>query len=284
MKSFHRTLPSTLGAQSKDKDVHVLANAVRIIEDYLLDVQQSMKSLSENKTPDAKKEIIVDVGTGSGVTDHGLLAGLIDDDHTQYVALDGRVNGQQIKSMDATKPTIQVRRASSGTPNIIDFTNSAGSTILSNINNDGSFIAAPGSNTTTPIVDIHQGATVGTYAGNTAIRMDLGAAQATGVGGAAVEIQRGANADAAAINWDGSFTSFAAGSSGIRWWATDAGATKFSFRGVSDKEAEFNIGSITNSTKRTYTLPDKDGTVAMTSDIGAGSGISLAAAMGAGAY
>lgn len=39
---------------------------------------------------------------GSGVTDHGLLSGLLDDDHTQYAKLTGRTGGQYLIGGTAT--------------------------------------------------------------------------------------------------------------------------------------------------------------------------------------
>ena len=38
----------------------------------------------------------IDVAISGGVTDHGALSGLLDDDHTQYALLLGRTGGQTI--------------------------------------------------------------------------------------------------------------------------------------------------------------------------------------------
>lgn len=54
-------------------------------------------------------------GGGAGVTDHGALAGLTDDDHTQYASLNGRSGGQTLKGGTAASENLNLQSTSHAT-------------------------------------------------------------------------------------------------------------------------------------------------------------------------
>lgn len=65
-----------------------LRSMLGTIDYYLRDISRGMGRIQNGEVPDGS-------GTSlSGVTDHGLLTGLADDDHTQYLLLAGRSGGQ----------------------------------------------------------------------------------------------------------------------------------------------------------------------------------------------
>jgi hypothetical protein len=337
MKAFHRSLPSTLGAQSNNKDVHVLANSVRAIENYLLDLQKSIKALSENKTPDGSQTPVVEEPdtTGTGTTDHGALTGLSDDDHAQYLLLAGRGSGQVIANPSSIEPTLEIKRYSNAGGDIFQWQKEDG-TELGHIDNLGCINVELGVNSTTPLVTLTQGPTGGVLDPNVSLLLDTGTAVTT-FDRAALEVRAGPSGGyrVAHINYKGQFHSDGKyDNTGVSIGAPYDDPTydenALLIEGFS-RSVILNMQAITSGQQRIVTFPDKDGTVAMLDDIpaipssyatvqdegtsvtqratvdfvgdgvsvaddsinlktivtinaGSGSGISMAASMGAGAY
>lgn len=166
-----------------------------------------------------------------------------------------------LTARDATTIPLYMRGYSGQTADMTRWVGGSGTT-LSVINNYGSFISTPASNVTTPIVSLQMGATSGVYTPNTALLLKLGANQSSGLGGTAMEVWRGTGSGyiTAAISWEGAFISYAAGGSGLSWRETVSG-TAMTLRGANTKQAELSISGISNSTKRTFSFPDYDGTI-----------------------
>src|SRR5690606_9239206 len=59
----------------------------------------------------------------SGVTDHGALTGLADDDHLQYVAKDGRENGQAISGGTGSGEALDLNSTAHATKGDVRFNN-----------------------------------------------------------------------------------------------------------------------------------------------------------------
>lgn len=101
-------------------------NMLGTIDYYLRDISRGMGRIENGEVPSGS-------GTSlSGVTDHGLLTGLADDDHTQYLLIAGRSGGQTayggtgsgddltlLSTSNATKGSIFL-----GTTSVYDETNS----------------------------------------------------------------------------------------------------------------------------------------------------------------
>jgi hypothetical protein len=87
-------------------------------------------------------------GGGGGVTDHGALTGLADDDHPQYALLAGRSGGQSLIGGTGVGENLTLRSNSSGTPGKILFGNS-GNYVFDGVN--GRF----GIGQSTPLAEIH---------------------------------------------------------------------------------------------------------------------------------
>lgn len=112
-------------------------------------------------------------GGGGGVTDHGALTGLADDDHTQYALLAGRSSGQTIIGGTGTTDDLLLQTTSgvgaTGADMIFKGGNN-GATEFMRILNSGNV----GIGTTAPGTKLHVGGTVKTGTTGAAGRIDMG--------------------------------------------------------------------------------------------------------------
>lgn len=85
-------------------------------------------------TGDSTTDTIDFVVASSGVTDHGALTGLTDDDHTQYVAKDGRAGGQTVKGGTAASENLILESTANATKGIVKVSGllTVGSTSITN--------------------------------------------------------------------------------------------------------------------------------------------------------
>lgn len=79
-------------------------------------------------------------GGGGGVTDHGALTGLADDDHTQYLLLAGRSPGQVLQSISTTQIPFTVRGIASQNTNLQEWQTSTGIR-LAYVSKEGRFVS-----------------------------------------------------------------------------------------------------------------------------------------------
>lgn len=88
------------------------------------DAAFGMQRISNGQTPN---------GDGTplgGVTDHGLLTGLADDDHLQYLLLAGRAGGQILLAADSTSVPLTIRGGSNSNISVQQWGDQANSTTL----------------------------------------------------------------------------------------------------------------------------------------------------------
>lgn len=76
-------------------------------------------------------------GGGAGVTDHGALTGLSDDDHTQYALLAGRSGGQVLTGGTGSGDDITLRSTSDGTKGDVFLNDQGGNVIIGGAENAG---------------------------------------------------------------------------------------------------------------------------------------------------
>lgn len=69
-------------------------------------------------------------GGGGGVTDHGALTGLADDDHTQYALLAGRATGQTLTGGTASSDNLKLRSTSNATKGDVVIQDQGGNIIV----------------------------------------------------------------------------------------------------------------------------------------------------------
>lgn len=112
-------------------------------------------------------------GGGGGVTDHGALTGLADDDHTQYALLAGRSGGQTLIGGTGTTDDLLLQTTSgvgaTGADMIFKGGNN-GATEFARILNSGNF----GIGTNNPSTKLHVGGTIKTGTTGAAGRIDMG--------------------------------------------------------------------------------------------------------------
>lgn len=77
---------------------------------------------------DWRTQLLGREGVG-GVTDHGLLSGLLDDDHTQYALLAGRAGGQTFKGDTAASGTLTLESTANATKGKIIFNTDVAGTV-----------------------------------------------------------------------------------------------------------------------------------------------------------
>jgi len=90
------------------------------IDRFLREVARAMRRIQNNEVPDGSGTSL-----GGGVTDHGELTGLSDDDHAQYLHLPGRSGGQTILSLAAAENTVTIKGFAAQTGNWLQVQNSA---------------------------------------------------------------------------------------------------------------------------------------------------------------
>lgn len=91
MRDWPGLKPSILKPEDPKDSIIKLRSQLATIDSYLRDSAAAVRRLSDGVP--AQTSTIVSI---SGVTDHGDLSGLSDDDHTQYAKLSGRTNDDQV--------------------------------------------------------------------------------------------------------------------------------------------------------------------------------------------
>lgn len=112
---------------------------------YTDDTNGHLKVIDANNTT-------VDLSVAGGVTDHGALTGLIDDDHTQYALLAGRAGGQTIIGGNATGNTLSLQPNSAG--------DNSGSINLQGTTSISGVLVASGAATMQNTLDVTSNATI----------------------------------------------------------------------------------------------------------------------------
>lgn len=100
-----------------------LRNMLSTIDIYLRDASFAFGRISRGETPNGGGETL-------GVTDHGLLTGLADDDHAQYLLLAGRTGGQILLAADSTSVPLTIRGGSNSNISVQQWADQASTTTL----------------------------------------------------------------------------------------------------------------------------------------------------------
>lgn len=103
----------------------VLRDLIQKQDIQLHELSAAVKLLGLGRVPTA-----TDTSIGGGVTDHGLLTGLADDDHLQYLLLTGRTGGQVLLSADSTAIPLTIRGGSNSTIAVQQWGDQANTTTL----------------------------------------------------------------------------------------------------------------------------------------------------------
>ena len=187
------------------------------------EVDRFLRDLSATVGKIQNNEIPISNGGTLGVTDHGALTGLGDDDHTQYLLLAGR-SGQKINDTVSVLSKFAVGVAHSGTSQAI----------------------VQSTSTSPSALQIYTSSGIGSS--NIAFGVARGTSTANNVCG---------------LTWDGRFVSYGASFAAGVALGYGGSANTWKFDGTSSRHAIFDFSSTSSSTTRTYTFPDSDGTIAL---------------------
>lgn len=109
----------------------VLRDLIQKQDIQLHELSAAVGLLGQNRRPTATNNILV-----QGVTDHGQLTGLADDDHTQYLLLAGRSGGAAVLGFNSATVPLTIKGAASQSVDYFDIKNSADSRVVS-VNTSG---------------------------------------------------------------------------------------------------------------------------------------------------